>query len=333
MSKYQNNIKKSINKKYHKYIPNISHVKKVATFRYNFAKFMYEMSPQVKTIILLSLTLLLVLLFYFLIYKQPFINRHKTFLNRYNKGVLEPYDFSTQFKITHKGLKKKVYDNIPNKMLHLSALNPSFVISFWVIINEWNYNKWTHLLSFAKSNDTSDANNEFSNKYRQFPGFWLSPDTNRLNISFDSNSKSFTRELLTIEDIPLRKWINIACVVDNYAIGIYINGKLTKSHVIEGVPLKIEETGNIYINKTHQLKPNTIQMTYLQVYSKYLNPEKIYQLYNDFLPKIESYSDHIYDKSNVKEIKPFVESSSDTISDMEYIEDNDVFEYEPITNI
>jgi len=328
MNNKSSNIKKTMNTKYHKYIPSTTNIKKITKINYSFAKFKYEITTQVKVIILVSLIIVLCILFYFLIYRQPLENSQKTFLNKITDGQLAPYDFNTTFAIKYKNNNKGF---IPNQMLKLSASNSSFVISFWTIVNEWNKTEWIHLLSFTDPHGCSQqtGTKNISNNCKQFPGFWLSPGTNRLNICLDTTSS--TRELVTLDNIPLRKWFNITCVIDNYAIGIYINGRLSNSHVLEARPLVLAETGNIYINESaNQHRKHIIEMAYLQVFSKYLNPKRIYELYEYFLPKVNSYNSYLYNNMNINDITPFTETDTVNVkTDQEYIENNDTFEYDP----
>ena len=46
-------------------------------------------------------------------------------------------------------------------------------------------------------------------------------------------------------------------------------------------------------------------MAYLQMFAKYLNPKKVYELYEQYLPKITSYDTYLYNKMNLtkKELK------------------------------
>ena len=332
-----NNVKKTINKKYHKFVPSTNNIKQMTKMKYSLAKFQYEITDQIKAIILIVLILILVLLFYFLIYKKkPFI-RQKTFLNRTRKGHIDPYDFHKTFKIKYKNTlttgknkhKKNIVHYIPNSMLRLASSDTSYVVSFWTVINQWNKNNWVHLLSFtdpANCSSNEGSSKIITNECKQFPGFWLSPRTNRLNVCLDTTGT--TRELVTIDNIPLRKWFNITCVIDNYAVGIYIDGKLTNSHVLEAKPLVLAETGNLYINQSqNQSSENIIQMAYVQMFAKYLNPKKVYELYEQYLPKITSYDTYLYNKMNLKDISPFMETKVKT--DMNFIQENDVFEYDP----
>ena len=131
--------------------------------------------------------------------------------------------------------------------------------------------EWVHLLSFANQSgcNSTIADKSITNKCKQFPGFWLSPGTNRLNICLDTSGS--TRELVIVDNIPLRRWINITCVIDSYAVGIYIDGKLTNSYALNAQPLAIAGSGNIYINQSaNQKNTNIIQMAKVQMFSEYL---------------------------------------------------------------
>lgn len=321
-------IKSTINKKYHKFIPNTNSIKKLTKLNYNMAKAAYEMTDQIKVIIIVILIIVLVVLFYFLIYKKHNTTKYKTFLDTTKGGVLVPYDFSTSLKI--KGTSSTP-QSIPARMLNMSYGNTAFTISFWVMIN--NVQKdWVHLLSYT---DGSTDGSTDAVSPQQYPGIWLSPNNNRLSIYLDSQKS--TREMTTIENIRMRKWINITCVVDNQAVGLYVDGKLNTSYVIAGTPLILNNTGNIYINNNQFTKNKSnksnksniakgeIQVALLRVYSGYSNPAEVNNLYELYKPTIDTYTDQQFEKLKYNPITPFTEVDENVKTDMEYIEDNDTY--------
>jgi len=331
MNNKPNSIRKTIDKKYHRFIPNSNSIKKITKLNYKMAKASYEMTDQIKALIILALVIVLVLLFYFLIYKKHSNTQHRTFLNTKRKGTLVPYDFSKELKLKSKGKSTpETSGHIPSQMLNMSFGNNAFAISFWIKIDN-SQDNWVHLLSYTdiQSCSNSGTQSSFGPSCQQYPGFWLSPKSNRISVYLDSkNNTNNTREVITIEDVPIRKWINVACVIDNQSVGLYVDGKLSTSYVISGHALQLYNTGSIYINQnTPLLKKDNIQMALLRVYSSYLNPQKIHNLYTQFESDINDYNKDKFDKLKYKAVVPFTEQDEHVKTDMEYIEDNDNFYY------
>lgn len=320
MSNKIDKVKRNVNNKYHKYIPNNKTVhagiKQYAKGQYILNKLKFNVSNQMKIIILILLTILLVVLFYFLIYKTTSVDSHITFLNTTTDNLLVPFDFSNRFTIKH---ATKRYSYIPNQLLKLTTSTISYTLSFWLQINNISEINWIHLLSLTNKQSCSNVS-KFDNSCKQFPGFWLSPNSNRLNITLDTQGN--TRELVTVENVKLKKWINVTCSINNYSVDIYINGKLYTNYVLEYRPLLLGETGNIYINENEKLlNKNNVKMAYLRVYSIPLDPAKVNSLYEEFLPKIINYNTTRLSNLNLTEVQPFIDESDTVSNDMVYTEE------------
>lgn len=54
-----------------------------------------------------------------------------------------------------------------------------------------------------------------------------------------------TMDTIDVENIPLRKWINLIIKTRNSTIDIYINGQLTKRQTLKGIPY--QNYGNVYV--------------------------------------------------------------------------------------
>ena len=66
------------------------------------------------------------------------------------------------------------------------------------------------------------------------PGLYLAPNTNDLVVVM--NTFENPNEMIVVEDIPLNKWVNVIIRCDNQALDVYINGTITKRHMLSGVP-------------------------------------------------------------------------------------------------
>ena len=75
------------------------------------------------------------------------------------------------------------------------------------------------------------------------PGLYLAPNSNSLVVIM--NTFNVINEEITIDDIPLNKWVNVIIRCENTTLDVYINGTVTKSHMLHGVPK--QNYGNVYV--------------------------------------------------------------------------------------
>lgn len=66
------------------------------------------------------------------------------------------------------------------------------------------------------------------------PGVYLAPNTNNLYVIM-STYNDYKEEVM-IPGIPLQKWVNVIIRVKNKTMDIYVNGVITQSIVLNGVP-------------------------------------------------------------------------------------------------
>ncbi len=59
------------------------------------------------------------------------------------------------------------------------------------------------------------------------------------------NTYNVINEEITIPNIPLNKWINVIIRCQNTTLDVYVNGTITKSHELHGVPK--QNYGNVYV--------------------------------------------------------------------------------------
>jgi hypothetical protein len=122
-----------------------------------------------------------------------------------------------------------------------------FTWSCWIYIDDLTYNSGKYRCVFYKGNDFSLTKNPNDNKGLNFPnnapGLYISPDTNNLDIFM--NTYAVINEKITISNIPLNKWVNVIIRCQNRTIDVYINGTITKSHKLLGVPK--QNFGDVYV--------------------------------------------------------------------------------------
>lgn len=122
-----------------------------------------------------------------------------------------------------------------------------FTWSCWIFIDDLTYNNGKYRCVFYKGNDFSLTQNPNDNKGLNFPnnapGLYISPDTNNLEIFM--NTYAVINEKITVSNIPLNKWVNVIIRCENRVLDVYINGTITKSHRLSGVPK--QNFGDVYI--------------------------------------------------------------------------------------
>ena len=111
-----------------------------------------------------------------------------------------------------------------------------FTYSVWLFIDDLVYQEGQYRHVFHKGND--DINYTDSpigmNQPNNAPGLYIAPNTNALVVVM--NTFNDIEEKVTIEDIPLNKWVCVQIRVENHQLDTYINGKLAKRLIMKGVP-------------------------------------------------------------------------------------------------
>ena len=123
-----------------------------------------------------------------------------------------------------------------------------FTWSCWVYIDDLTYNAGKYRCIFYKGNDFALTKNPNDNNGLNFPnnapGLYIAPDTNNLEIFM--NTFAVINEKITVDNIPLNKWVNVMIRCENRTLDVYINGTITKSHRLSGVPK--QNFGDVYIS-------------------------------------------------------------------------------------
>lgn len=78
------------------------------------------------------------------------------------------------------------------------------------------------------------------------PGLYISPEYRELKIIM--NTFKSTNEEIVIGDIPLNKWMNVIIRVDQRKLDVFINGTMTRSKILSGVPKQNYDNINIALN-------------------------------------------------------------------------------------
>jgi hypothetical protein len=120
-----------------------------------------------------------------------------------------------------------------------------FTWSVWIFINDLTYNsgKYKHIFSKGNNTMTSTVDSKGLNFPNNAPGMYIYPNTNDLLIIM--NTYETINQEITISDIPIGKWVNVLLRCRNKTLDVYINGTITKSINLNGVPK--QNYGDVFV--------------------------------------------------------------------------------------
>ena len=116
-----------------------------------------------------------------------------------------------------------------------------FTWSVWIYIENLQYLEERYKHVFYKGNSNLEENGlNFPNNC---PGLYIAPHTNSLVVMM--NTYNVINEEITIPDIPLNKWVNVIIRCKNTTLDVYINGTITRSVQLSGVPK--QNYGDVFV--------------------------------------------------------------------------------------
>jgi hypothetical protein len=107
-----------------------------------------------------------------------------------------------------------------------------FTWSVWIFISDLQGNSGTYKHIFSKGNSNLDKNGLITPN--NAPGLYIVPNTNALVVKM--NTFDVINEEIIIPDIPINKWVNVIIRCENTKLDVYINGTVTRSIDLVGVP-------------------------------------------------------------------------------------------------
>ena len=111
-----------------------------------------------------------------------------------------------------------------------------FSYSFWFVIEnmDYKYGNWKHM--FHKGNRTGNPN--------RAPGVWVHPDKNAIRIYMNTFNEMY--EYIDIDNIPIKRWVHCAIILNGKFLDVYINGYLRKR--LELSSMAKQNFGDLYLS-------------------------------------------------------------------------------------
>ena len=206
-----------------------------------------QSSTGVKVVIWIVIVLILVLLIWWIVYAVQKTSQE----NSQNPVII---DSTIDAWVTR-----------PSVSLPMPSSGYNYSYSMWFYVRDWDYRfgKWKNIM--WKGNQS---------KPRHSPSIWLYPLTNSIKVvTSTTGSNSLTS--CDIENIPLQKWVHMVYVLNNRSVDIYINGKLERTCILQGIPVN-QKNDKLTINYNSGFYG---KMGKFQYFTSTLSPEQITKLY------------------------------------------------------
>ena len=276
---------------------------KIRYGQFQIKKSINQAPTQYKMIIILIGIVILVILFYFLIYKKPLTLTHTTILKGLMKSPPKPFNAKTNKGFSYKDpVNNEETPYVPSNVLDIEN-QQQYTISFWIYPRgslikseenkgDWSYKygQWKHILHVGDWNNGKADN--------QSPGFWLSPETNRLNIMIDTTQE---KERIILDNLNLNSWTNITVTVNNFSVSVYSNGRLEKTITLRYAPVRIFNQ-KMYVCENGGYAG---YLAFIEAYSTPLEPDAVYNIYKYFLPWMEIWYEYSMNSRVIPKPTPF----------------------------
>ena len=124
-----------------------------------------------------------------------------------------------------------------------------FSWSVWIYINNLDYKNGQYRHIFHKGN--KDLSKKYPDNQGSFglnspnnaPGLYIAPGKNQLVVMM--NTFNTINEEIDIPNIPINKWVNVIIRCRNTFLDVYVNGTITRSVELDGVPK--QNYGDVFV--------------------------------------------------------------------------------------
>jgi len=134
----------------------------------------------------------------------------------------------------------------------------TFSYTCWIMVNDFAYKYGSQKVIFTKGPDDLSS---------MCPALFLDGTTNTLIMKMDTFGGN---EVIPISNIPAKKWIHVAIVVDQDSVDVYINGVLHTHHSLSQLPKQNNGMVHIGLNGGFDGK-----ISGLQYYSYFMTPAQV----------------------------------------------------------
>ena len=167
-------------------------------------------------------------------------------------------------------------DSIPIKRSSNEQDGIEFTWSTWIFIDDLTYKQGQYKHIFHKGNDninlsTAPKGLNFPNNA---PGLYIGPNSNTILIVL--NTFTNISEEIEIDNIPVKKWVNIIIRCNGSVVDVFINGTLSRRHILNGVVK--QNYGDVFVSMNGGFDGYTSSLRY---FDRAIGTSHIQSIIND----------------------------------------------------
>ena len=137
--------------------------------------------------------------------------------------------------------------------------------SIWFALEDWNYQFDESKILFSRVDSQGNVGPEVK----------FGAVDNSITVSLATYAGD--TQACTINNVPLQKWVNLIVVLNNRALDLYLDGKLVRTCVLDGVA-KIAQGSSVYLTPSGGFSGSTSQFRY---FDYPVNPRQAYEIYRE----------------------------------------------------
>ena len=158
--------------------------------------------------------------------------------------------------------------NFQNAVAHIPTSQYSF--SMWIYISDWSYRIGDQKILYSRKDGTG----------RVGPELILGANENTITAIVDTgNGPTYCQ----VAQVPIQTWVNVIVVLNQQALDVYIDGKLTRTCVLPGVASVSQKSG-LWVcppSGQHNQRGFDGYFSSFRVFPYPLNPRQAYEVYRE----------------------------------------------------
>jgi len=146
-----------------------------------------------------------------------------------------------------------------------------YTYSMWYYVDDWNYKFGQEKMLWSRDDDSKQPG----------PSVSLGAMENDITIKvacYATNSQSVDQSNVhkcTVKNFPIQKWVNLIVSMQGETLDVYVDGKLHKTCVLEGVP-KVSTNSDVLVTPKGGFSGWTSNFQYMD---NACNPQEAYNIY------------------------------------------------------
>lgn len=147
----------------------------------------------------------------------------------------------------------------------MGKYSSSYSFSIWIAIDDWNYRLDEPKIIYSRVDSDGNVGPEVA----------LHRIDNTISVTF-STYEGDTQKC-HLYNVPIQKWVNLIVVLNNRSCDLYLDGKLVRTCVLDGVP-KLNSNARLFLTPGGGFSGATSNFRY---FTYPLNPREAYEIYRE----------------------------------------------------